>query len=114
MGLLLDEFNDAIKEGDGNRISRCWKFFLPLFKATERTNYSIEAFTLLFQNNFVFTPRMCAQLKWSRTVNAHGKPGMNILCDLHTEHLNRNVKSAMSALHSNISDDSVVHVGKCS
>ena len=27
LGLLLDEFNDAIKESDGDRILRCWKFF---------------------------------------------------------------------------------------
>ena len=53
------------------------------------------------------------QLKWSRTVNTNGRPGMNSPCDLHKEHLNRNVKSAMSSLHSNISDVSVVYVGKC-
>ena len=50
------------------------------------------------------------QLKWSQTVNTHSRPGMNIPCDLHMEHLNHNVKSAMSSLHSNISD---VYVGKC-
>ena len=27
LGLLLDELNDAIKDGDGDRILRCWKFF---------------------------------------------------------------------------------------
>ena len=41
--VLLDKFNDAIKAGDGDCFLRCWKNFLPLFKATERTNYSIEA-----------------------------------------------------------------------
>ena len=31
MGLLLMEFNDAMREGDGSRILQCWKYFLPLF-----------------------------------------------------------------------------------
>ena len=34
LGLLLLEFKDAIREGDGSRVLRCWKYFLPLFKAT--------------------------------------------------------------------------------
>ena len=52
------------------------------------------------------------QLKWSRTVNTHDRPGMNIPCDLHMEHLNCNVKSAMSSLHSNISDESCTCIKK--
>ena len=49
LGLYLMEFSDAIREGDGERIIRCWKFFLLLFKANGRTNYSIEALLLLVQ-----------------------------------------------------------------
>ena len=32
LGLLFMEFKDAIREGDGERIIRCWRYFLPLFK----------------------------------------------------------------------------------
>ena len=32
LALLWAEFEDAIKEGDGLRVIRCWKFFLPIFK----------------------------------------------------------------------------------
>lgn len=73
LGLLMEEFNDSIREEDGDRILRCWKFLFLIFRATGRTNYAIEAFTLLCQYNFLFTPRMAEQLKWSRTVNMHGK-----------------------------------------
>ena len=104
LGLLLMEFNDAIREGDGNRICRCWQFFLPIFKATKRKNYAIEAFVLLAQLHFLFTPRMAAQLKWSRTINTHRRPGKNIPCDLHMEHLNRLCKSSLTNLGANISD----------
>ena len=47
LGLLLMDFADATREGDGNRIVRVWKHLLPLFKATGRTNYFVEAFTFL-------------------------------------------------------------------
>ena len=106
------EFMDAMREGDGERIIRCWKFLLPLFKSSGRTNYSIEAVTLLAQDYFLFSPRMAAQLAWSRTVNTHGRTGKNISCDLHLEHLNRVAKSALGGLSSNITEKSVKRIGK--
>ena len=34
LGLLLMEFNDGIRENDGNRIVRCWQYIMMLvFKA---------------------------------------------------------------------------------
>lgn len=72
--VLLLEFNDAIREGDGDRIVRCWQFFLLIFKATKRKNYAVEAFILLAQLKFLFTPRMVAQLKWSHTISTHRRP----------------------------------------
>ena len=35
--LLYSEFKDAIKEGDGIRIMRVWKYFLLVFKAGKTT-----------------------------------------------------------------------------
>lgn len=113
LGLLLMEFNDAIHEGDGSRIFRCWRFFLPLFKAADRTNYSIEAFTILAQEKYLLSPRMAMQLKWSRTINVHGLPGKNIPADLHMEHLNRECKQSISGLGANITDNSIQRVDKC-
>ena len=45
--LLLMEFTDAVREGDGERILKCWKFLLPLFKSSGHTNYSIDYTILL-------------------------------------------------------------------
>ena len=112
LGLIWMEFVDSIREGDGSRIFRCWRYFLPIFRVTNRTNYSCEAFTLLAQEKFVLSPRMSHQLKWSRTVNTHGRIGKNILCDLHMEHLNRECKASLSGLDSNITDASVERVGR--
>lgn len=113
LGLLLMEFNDGIREGDGNRIIRCWRYFLPLFKLEHRTNYSIECFNLLAQYEFLLTERQKAGLQWSRTVNTHGRMGKNISCDLHMEHLNRVVKTSIAAMGSNVTDKSVLRAGKC-
>ncbi len=79
LGMLLMEFNDSIREGDGERVIRCWRYFLPLFKLDKRTNYSLEALMLLAQHEYLFTPRQKAQLKWSRTINTHGRIGKNII-----------------------------------
>ena len=113
LGMLLMEFNDSIREGDGTRILRCWRYFFLFFKASERTNYSIEAFTLLAQEKYLLSPRMAMQLKWSRTINVHGRPGKNIPGDLHMEHLNRECKEAISGLGANITEKSIQRIGKC-
>ena len=112
LGLLLMEFSDSIREGDGERILRCWKYFLLLFKANNRTNYSIEALNLLAQIKYTLSPRMAAQLMWNRTVNVHGRPSKNISSDLHMEHLNRLCKSAISGMGSNVTEVSVQRVGR--
>lgn len=111
-GLLLMEFIDAIREADGNRNFRCWKYFLLHFKEAHRTNYSLEAFTLLAQYYILLSPRMAAQLKWNRTINIHGRPGKNVPCDLHLEHLNKEAKQSISGLGSNITDHAVQRIGK--
>lgn len=112
MGLMYMEFVDAIREGDGGRILRCWQYLLLIFKATGRRNYSVEAFNLLAQYKFIFTERMRMQLLWSRTINVHGRPGKNVSCDLHMEHLNRELKGSISGLGANITDGSIQRVGR--
>ena len=92
---------------------RCWRFFLPLFKASDKTNYSIEAFTLLAQEKYILSERMAMQLKWSRTINVHGLPGKNTSADLHMEHLNRECKQSISGLGANMTDNSIQRVGRC-
>ena len=51
LGLICNEYSDAIKEGDGKRVFRCFKYMLPLFKASNRVNYSCEMFCTLAQHN---------------------------------------------------------------
>ena len=51
-GLMYFEFSDAIREADGNRIIRCWRFLMLLFKARQRRNYAIEGLNILTQYHF--------------------------------------------------------------
>lgn len=62
LGLLWHNFHDSIKEGDGERIIRNWKFNLLVYKAAKQKNYSIEALTLLLQVNHLLSPRAAAQV----------------------------------------------------
>ena len=43
MGLLAWDFEDAVKEVDGERILQLWKFLFLLFNQARKTKYSIEA-----------------------------------------------------------------------
>ena len=98
LGLIYSEFADGIREGDGDRVIRCWKFLMLIFKATQRKNYSCEAFALLAQLEFILSPRL---LKCSLFINTQGGKRKNIPCDLHMEHLNRVIKDGIKGLGAN-------------
>ena len=66
-GLLANDFEDAYKEGDGERTIRLWKFFLLHFKANGRTKYALEAFNLIAKVNALLSARKAHQLIWNRT-----------------------------------------------
>ena len=73
LGLFL-EFEDAVREGDGERVMRVE---ILLFKASNRTNYLIEALMLLAQYHLILPPCLAEQLEWSRFINVHGLQGHN-------------------------------------
>ena len=111
LGLFYVEYCDAIKEGDGLCILRCWRYLWPLFKIARRTNYTLEAFYMLYNSHFVYSPRQAEQLIWCRCVNTHGLQGRNIPMDLHMEHLNFLCKEAISALGANKTPKAICRMG---
>ena len=111
MGLLFLEFKDAIREGDGERVLRCWKFMFLYFR-TGHTSYALEAFSLLCHYHYLLPPRYAEQLIWSHFVNTHGHCGKNISADLHMEHLNRVCKDAVTYLGANKTPNAIVRIGK--
>ena len=93
-------------------VTECyWKFLLLLFKIGNCRNYAIEAARMLMDDKLL-PPRLTAQLRWSCFVNTRGRHTCNIPNDLHMEHLNRRIKSALGHLGSNFSSKAIDHVGK--
>ena len=62
IGCFYLELSDAIREGDGERVITCWRYLLPTFRSSGRKNYSVEALNLLYQHDFLLTPRQSAEL----------------------------------------------------
>ena len=112
LGLFYTLFKDAIKEGNGDEVLRCWKYFLPVFKASGRTNYAIETFLTLYRLQYTLSPRLAHQLTWSRFVNTHGRRGHNIECDLHMEHLNRICKTSIQSMGANKTERAIIRASK--
>lgn len=113
LGMLYLEFQDAIREGDVIRVLRCWKYFLPIFRASGRKNYALEALNVLFQHTYYLPPRLRMQLLYSRFVNVHGREGHNISSDLHMEHMNRTTKETLEHLGANKTEKAIVRSSKC-
>lgn len=95
-GLLLRDFQDAVKEGDGNRLERLWKFLMLLFKVTGKTKYALAAIRLHAQLNAILSPREAHSLRWNRTINLKGGIGRNVAIDQVQEHKIKETKELMS------------------
>ena len=112
LGMIFLELKDAIREGDGTRVLRCWKYLFLLFRGSGHTNYCLEALILLAQYYYILPPRLAEQMIWGRFVNYEGKIGGNISADLHIEHLNRTCKEAIQHLGANLTPQAIVQCGK--
>lgn len=86
-GSLVMEFRDGWAEGDGERVIRCWRLFLPHFQVGGHTKYSLAAFNLQLQTKATSSPNTAHQVMWHRFVNSQGGIGKNIPCDLYNEHV---------------------------
>ena len=102
--LLRAVFEGSIKEGDGQEVITCWKFFLLIFKAANRTKYALEAATLLISLQ-VLPYRLQQQLTWSRFVNTRGQPAGNKPCNCTAKHA--------LGQHFPFNPKSVSRVGRC-
>ena len=103
---------DAWAEGDGERIVRCWRIFLPHFKAANHTKFSLEALRLQCQIKSVLSPQLAHQILWDRFVNTRGGLGHNIPCDLYNEHVNKLLKHIIVSMGSNMTEASLQHAAR--
>ena len=91
-GSLIIELWDAWGKGDGRRLLRCWKLFLPHFRSSGSHKYALEALRLQLQTTVSLSPNLLHQVTWHRFVNTKGRMGQNIPCDLYNEHVNKLIK----------------------
>lgn len=103
-GSLVMEFVDAWAEGDGERIYRCWRLFLPHFIVANCRKYALEALRLQFQVKAVLSPHLAHHILWDRFINTKGGMGRNIPCDLHNEHMNKMLKEVIANMGSNLTE----------
>ena len=64
LALFMFEFRDAVKEGDGERVYRVWKYLLLLFRESGRTKYALEALNLHLQH-YGLPPHLAFEITWS-------------------------------------------------
>ena len=84
--------HDAVKENDGLRMIRHWKFDLFQYYENNHPKYLIFGERLLANVAGAASARIKHQLIWERTVNVKGGQMRNIPKDLHCEHLNMEYK----------------------
>ena len=77
----LYSINDAIKEGDGERLFEFFRVALLYFKCYGRTKYAYTVIKSLFR--IQMEPIAAFSLIWERFVNTRGMKGHNISMDLH-------------------------------
>ena len=63
-GLMFVESHDAIKEGDGYRILRCWCYLLLILKLFYKTSYSLVTHNIcsVLINYYSLSSRQAARL----------------------------------------------------
>lgn len=112
MGMLLRNFDDAVKHGDGERIISCWKFAMLIYKAYGHTKYVLAALHLQAMIKAMHTPRQAECLTWNRTVNTQGGAGCNISMDIRMEHLINLTKELLKHLSVNITEKAAKRCSK--
>lgn len=103
-GLLLMQFEDAIKEGDGNRVNNVYKFALLLYKCYGHHKYAYVTLLYLVRVQKENTEMEGYSMKWNRFYSKYGGKGRNISLDLKMEQLNKILKSMFKSLGANVDE----------
>ena len=107
---MLRNAEDAVKEGDGLRLLRAWKFFTYLFHLKGHNKYGLR---LIASVEGLLTPRQAHSLTWNRFAGKKWGKGKRISRDLRVEQLNKISKEEIRALgFPNINDTSVQNAAR--
>ncbi|CAB4028057.1 hypothetical protein AC249_AIPGENE16794 [Paramuricea clavata] len=111
-GLLLLEFNDAVKEGDGERLFKVYKLAMLFYRKYGHFKYAYAVLLYSSQIKAILSESEACDLKWNRFHNKFGGKGRNIPLDLKKEQQNKVLKTMWKGLGSNLSEQSASRVAK--
>ena len=104
LALLIHCVDDAVREGDGDRIILCWRFFLLYYKAFNHSKYAFAGFLLLANVTVLLPEAKAHSLIWNRTVSNKGGKGKNMSLDVRLEQWNCLTKELISHLGVNLNE----------
>jgi hypothetical protein len=109
-GLLLKDFNDTIREGDGEHLFDLYKLALLLYHSEKHTKYAYVVLLHLLKIVAILPEFDAHRLKWNRFYNKYGGKGNNISLDLKKEQQNKVLKTFWRALGANINKANAARV----
>lgn len=90
---LLEDFKDAVKEGNGKRLNQLHKQLLHYFKTDDGHNsFAIEMLISVIQNDVFLNDAEAHECTWAATGNSKGGEKKNIEIDLLQENINTDLK----------------------
>jgi hypothetical protein len=111
-GLLLLDFNDTVKEGDGERLFELYKMCLLIYKSAGHTKYAYIVLLTLLKLNALFSEADANQLMWNRFYNKYGGKGQNISLDLKKEQQNKMLKTFLKTLGPNLNESNATRIAE--
>lgn len=111
-GLFLADLNDAIKEGDGDRLFKCLKIALLFFYKYNHTKYAYAVLLYICKVTAILSEYDAFHYLHNRFYNHRGQKGSNISLDLRMEQLNLICKTSLRNVGSNFTKNSGERISK--
>lgn len=96
LGLLLCDAEDSVKEGDGDRLSKVWKFLTFIYQFGGGNKYALSGLQASLLG--LLTPKDAHKFKWNRFPGLKEGPGTRIPRDLRLEQHNKVCKGQVRAM----------------
>lgn len=109
-GLILFSFNDAVQEGDGQRLHDIYRLAMLLYKSGHHIKYAYVVLLYLVKIAALYTEFEAFQLKWNRFYNKYGLIGSCISLDLKKEQQNKVLKTLWRSLGPNLNQENASRV----
>lgn len=109
-GLILMDFRDAVREGDGDRLFDIYKVALLLYKTHGHYKYAYAILLHLVKCTAILPKQQALSCKWNRFYNGIGGKGTNISLDYKKELQHSGLKSMWRQLGPNLNESSAERI----